>query len=261
MSNKSLLLSVIMPALNEERNIKQAMINVLKAINDYSIEGELIVINDGSTDKTKEEILSIMKTDNRVKMISHEAPQGVGSSFWEGADEAKGELIVMIPGDNENDPWEILQYYKLLECVDMVIPFAFNKEMRSLFRNALSYIYRFIINATFLVNFNYTNGTIIYRKSILEDIGYRSAGFFFQTDILIRTVKRGYLFAEVPCKLGMRNRGVSKAVSFPSLWQVIKGYIRLVKDIYYNKQEKSLKRRFSTDSLSFKRHKKSDFDG
>jgi len=162
----------------------------------------------------------------------------------------------MMPGDNENDPREIMRYYKLLEHVDIVIPFVFNKQVRSLFRNALSFMYRFIINSTFLVYFNYTNGTILYRKSILDELDYRSRGFFFQTDILIRTVKKGYLFAEVPYSLGARNHGVSKAVSFPSLLQVIKGYLRLTKDIY--SKNGNIGRGLTKDSLAAQRYSRLD---
>ncbi|MDO9289062.1 MAG: hypothetical protein Q7T83_09745, partial [Thermodesulfovibrionales bacterium] len=168
-------------------------------------------------------------------------------------DIASGHMVTMLPGDNENDPWEILRYIKLLEQVDMIIPFVFNKRVRSLFRNALSFVYRFIINTTFMVNFNYTNGTVLYRKSILKELTYRSMGFFFQTDILIRTVKRGYLFAEVPYRLASRNSGISKAVSFPSLMKVIRGYLRLVKDIYFSKGIK-IKKDFVKDSLTARRH-------
>lgn len=247
-------LSIIMPALNEEKNIAMAIDNCLKALKDYNIYGEIIVVNDGSTDKTKDVVTDFIIKNNRIRIINHHTPKGVGASFWDGVDNTKGDIVVMIPGDNENDPWEILRYYKLLNHVDIVIPFVFNKEMRSLFRNVLSFIYRFIINTTFLVSLNYTNGTVIYRKSILNEIDHRSAGFFFQTDILIRAVKRGYLFAEVPYKLNFRNAGVSKAVTFPSLWRVINGYIQLVKDIYYNKQGKNLRRHFASDSLTFKRY-------
>ena len=159
----------------------------------------------------------------------------------------------MLPGDNENDPWEILRYHRLLEHVDILIPFVFNKEARSLFRNGLSYLYRFIINTTFLVNFNYTNGTVMYRKKILEELDFHSSGFFFQTDILVRTVKRGYLFAEVPYRLDVRPNGLSKAVTFPSFIRVVKGYLRLVRDIYVSDKGKA-PAEFATDSLTARRH-------
>lgn len=242
-------LSVIMPALNEEKNISLAVNNTLNVLDTFNIKGEIIVINDGSSDKTGQLVNELIREDSRVRVITHAKPKGVGASFWDGVDEAGGDTVVLIPGDNENNPWEIFRYYELLQHVDMVIPFIFNKEVRPIFRNILSYVYRFIINSTFLVNFNYTNGTALYRKSILEELTHRSSGFFFQTDILIRTVKKGYLFAEVPYRLGLRKEGISKAVSFPSLFQVINGYLRLAGD-YYFKRDKNKKVSFSADSLT-----------
>jgi len=249
-------LSIIMPALNEEKNILAAVNNSLEAFKEFCIDGEVVVINDGSTDRTMDIVGEVSEGNDRVRIIKHETPQGIGASFWDGVDNAKGESVCMMPGDNENDPWEIMRYYKLLEHVDIIIPFVFNKQVRSLFRNSLSLIYRFIINSTFLVYFNYTNGTVLYRKSILEELDYRSGSFFFQTDILIRTVKKGYLFAEVPYSLGERNHGVSKAVSFPSLLQVIKGYFRLTRDIY--SKSGNIRRRFTKDSLAAQRHDRLD---
>lgn len=243
-------ISVLMPALNEAKNIEAAMANALEAFDVVKVDGELLVINDGSTDATAQLVEARSAADKRVRLLSHKTPQGIGASFWDGVDHAEGDIVVMLPGDNENDPWEIFRYYKLLEHVDVVIPFLYNKEVRSLFRNALSFAYRFIINTTFLVYFNYTNGTVLYRKSILKGLPYRSTGFFFQTDMLIRLVKAGYLFAEVPYRLGLRKSGVSKAVSFPSLLQVIKGYWRLVNDHYFKKQAAAA---YTEDSQTFKR--------
>ena len=243
-------LSIIMPALNEEANIRDAVSSTLKALGLFKINGEIVIVNDGSTDRTGALAEEISREyPGRVSVINHDKPKGIGASFWEGVDSAKGDAIVMVPGDNENDPQEVFRYYKLLEQVDIVIPFIFNRETRPLFRNVLSLLYRFIINTTFLVNFNYTNGTILYRRSILWGIDERSSGFFFQTDILIRTVKRGYLFAEVPYKIGLRKYGASKAVSFPAFLKVVRGYARLVIDHYFTKSAKG-GQGFAKDSLT-----------
>lgn len=250
--NQNCELTVVMPALNEEKNILLAIDNTLKAFEEFNILGEIIVVNDGSKDKTEELVKGFTQADGRIRLISHQTPQGIGSSFWDGVDSAFGRVIVLLPGDNENDPWEIFRYTKLLEHVDIVIPFVFNKEVRSIFRNVLSFIYRFIINSTFLVNFNYTNGTILYRKSILKELEFRNTGFFFQTDILVRTIKKGYLFAEVPYKLRKRRGGTSRAVSFPSLFKVIEGYLRLLRDFYVTKSIK-VNKVFSVDSTTAER--------
>jgi len=247
------LISIIMPALNEEANIVGAIRNVLVAFDDLGITGEIVVINDGSTDRTPELAQQESQRDSRVRLINHHKPGGIGAAFWNGVGQARGEIVCMLPGDNENDPWEILRYHKLLEHVDILIPFVFNKEARSLFRNGLSYLYRFIINTTFLVNFNYTNGTVMYRKKILEELDFCSKGFFYQTDILVRTVKRGYLFAEVPYRLDVRPEGLSKAVTFPSLMRVMKGYLRLVRDIHFSGKSKE-PAGYAAGSLTSERH-------
>lgn len=248
--NENDKLTVIMPALNEEANIKSAIASTLQAFDAFRINGEIIVVDDGSADRTADLAAEKIKEDGRrIRIIRHQKPQGIGACFWEGVGLSEGDKVVMLPGDNENDPAEILRYYRLLEQVDMVVPFVFDRCSRPRFRNALSSVYRFIINATFPVNFNYTNGTILYRKSILRELDYHCRGFFFQTDILVRLAKKGYLFAEVPYKLGSRKSGVSKAVKLSSLWKVIKGYLRLVKDCYLIKDSRN-NRTFSKDSLT-----------
>jgi dolichol-phosphate mannosyltransferase len=250
---KKLSLSVIMPALNEEENIQAAVESTLQAFDDFQLDGEVIVVNDGSTDRTPEIVTALMAHEPRLRILHHERPQGIGAAFWDGITHAQGTIVTMFPGDNENDPWETLRYAHLLEHVDIVIPFVFNKEVRSPLRNVLSDVFRLIINGTFWVNFNYTNGTILYRKSILENISSCSAGFFFQTDIVVRVVKRGYLFAEVPYRLRVREHGASKAVSWASLQKVINGYLRLVRDIYF-RENQGLRSGFAPDSLTVQRY-------
>jgi len=247
-------LTIIMPALNEVENIRDAVGETLRAFDECGIDGDVLVINDGSTDGTQAVVEEIMQTDKRVSVRVHDAPWGVGASFWDGQDHAKGDVICFLPGDNENDPWEIFQYFRLLEHVDIVIPFVFNRQVRPFLRNALSFMYRFIVNSTFLVNFNYTNGTIMWRRSILHEIGskLRSTGFFFQTDALIRLTRKGYLFAEVPIRLGQRGTGVSKALSFPSFMNVVRGYLKLVRDVYVPWYRAS-KSRFQKDSAAQRR--------
>lgn len=220
-----------MPALNEEQNLRAAAMRTLAAFDAHALDGELIVVDDGSTDRTGAIADQLASEDPRVRAVHHPRPGGIGAAFWEGVRLGRGELVCMLPGDDENEPAEILRYVPLAEHVDVVIPFVFNKQARSLLRNGLSFAYRFVINTTFLVNFNYTNGTVLYRRGVLEELEFHSTGFFFQTDILVRLVKRGYLFAEVPYRLRSNQAGrASKALSFPSFKQVARGYLHLVKD-------------------------------
>lgn len=247
-------ISVVMPALNEEASIRDAISSTLRAFKDLSLEGEIIVVNDGSTDKTREIVENLMQQySDSIRLLNHASSMGMGKSFWDGAFCANKQAVTLLPGDNENNPQEILRYTDLLNNVDMVVPFVVNRNVRALSRNILSRLFSFIINLTFCTSFKYTNGTIIYRRSILHDIACKSPGFFFQAETLIKAAKLGYLFAEVPYYLSMRSAGVSKAVSLGSLCKVMGGYLGLVKDIYFSKKYTFNKNKLKEDSQAFKR--------
>lgn len=234
-------LSIIMPALNEEGNIASAIGHTLAAFAAHGLSGEIVVVNDGSTDRTPRIVEEIAgrEGEGRIRMVHHRTPQGLGAAFRDGLRETRGEAVAFMPGDDENDPGEIMRYYGLLGQVDMVVPFVYNKEVRPKVRNLISAVFRSLINVTFGVNFNYTNGTVLYRRAILASAPNRSAGFFFQTENVVRAVWSGYLFAEVPYRLAVRAGGESKALSLKSLRQVTRDYLALIKEIYFSPEKKA----------------------
>ena len=246
-------LSVVMPALNEEDNVISAVERTLSAFDRIGISGEIIVVNDGSTDNTGTLVESKAEQDERVRMIVHETPQGIGASFWDGVSQADGDVVTMFPGDDENEPIEALRYFHLLDNVDIVVPFVCNKGVRSKGREVLSSAFTTIVNLTFGTRLNYTNGTVLYRKSILANLELKSSGFFYQTELLIKAIKRGYLFAEVPNLLRQRDSGVSKAVSLKSFIAVVKGYLHLVKDVYFARPAFSGHEQIAAESATFQR--------
>lgn len=227
-----------MPALNEEKNIYAAVSSTIDALNRARIIAEILVVNDGSTDKTPEIISALVEKYQNVRTINHEKPMGIGYSFFDGVKNAAGDTVVMFPGDNENDPDDALRFLSLLEQVDIIVPFVFNVEVRNIPRRFLSTLFRTIINISFGTNLNYTNGTVFYRKEILKDLTLTSKGFFYQAETLIRLIRRGYLFAEVPVFLSQRASGKSKAVTLRSFLKVLGNYIQLVWSIHIRRTER-----------------------
>lgn len=224
-------ISVIMPALNEAQNIQRAVRNALTAFEKVGCNGEVIVVNDGSTDETPSLVEALTKHHANVRMLSHARPMGIGRSFWDGVQTATGEIVTMLPGDAENDGYEILRYLPLTDHVDLVVPFVFNKGQRSFARQIISSLYRNGINLLFGTSLNYMNGTVLYRRHILKTVHLKSPGFFYQTELLIRCIRAGYLYAEVPYGLMQREKGKSKALTFSSLRRLIIDFIRLKFDL------------------------------
>lgn len=224
--------TVVMPALNEAENIAAAARNVIEGFQRFAIPSQLIIVNDGSTDRTGELAEELAGEHAFISVIHHDRPQGIGASFWDGVRKAEGEVVTMLPGDGENDAAEILRYLPLLEQVDIVVPFVYNRGVRSWRRRLLSIIYREIIKASFGLSLNYMNGTVMYRRSVFRGIALRCSGFFYQSELLIKTIRRGYLYAEVPYALRQRGEGDSKATTFRSLVKVARAYLATMGEVY-----------------------------
>lgn len=225
-------LSVVMPCLNEQDNVAAAIQRTLAAFDRHGIEGEIVVINDGSTDNTAGVVRALAGRHPNVRLIEHARPMGIGFSFWDGVQNARNDFVTMFPGDDENDPDDALLYYYLTRDVDIVVPFIHNVEVRSIWRRVISSSYRFIINMSFGMNLNYTNGTVIYNRSILDGVTLKSSGFLYQAELLIKLIRAGYLYAETPHFLERRGNGKTKALTLKSFLQVTRGYLRLIWEIH-----------------------------
>lgn len=225
-------LTVVMPCLNEQENVAAAVQETLGAFDRHGVEGELIIVNDGSTDRTGEITHGLAQRDGRIRVLTHPTPQGIGASFWDGVRAATGDFCTWIPGDNENDPDDVLRYYYMTNDVDIIVPFIHNMEVRSISRRIISSLYRFIVNVSFGTNLNYTNGTVIYNTAILRDISLNTTGFFYQAEMLTRLIRAGYLYAETPQFLGSRGAGKTKALTLKSLREVARGYLHLLWEVH-----------------------------
>lgn len=245
------LVTVVMPALNEENNLESAVRNVLEGFARFNIPGQIYIVNDGSNDRTAELAEHLAAQHKNMHVIHHTTPQGIGASFWDGVQQATGELVVMLPGDGENDAAEILRYLPIMEQVDIVVPYVYNREVRSPGRRILSIIYREIIKASYGLSLNYMNGTVIYRRCIFDGIALRNPGFFYQTELLIKCIRRGYLYAEVPTALRRRKGGDSKAMTLASLFRVMRGYLGTLAETIATKTTKVV----SPDSATARRLK------
>lgn len=225
-------ITVIMPALNEELCLAAGVANVLEGFERYAIRGELLIVNDGSSDRTAQIAEELACLHDCINVLHHQTPQGIGSSFMDGVGCAKGEMVVYVPGDGENDAAEILRYLPLMDHVDIVVPFVVNRGVRPWHRRLLSTTFHNIVSFTSSLSLKYMNGNVIYRKSILDGLKLKSCGFFYQAELLLKTIGSGYLYAEVPYIQLRRIGGSSKSTTLSSLFEVASAYCSTMLDVY-----------------------------
>ena len=225
-------LSVVVPCYNEEENILRTLGDISAGVSDFPEVIEIVVVDDGSTDLTHKLACEFEAKNLSVRVIRRVENGGIGAAFWEGVSHAQGDLTVMIPGDGENDIREVLRFFDLTTSVDLVIPYIYNADVRSIKRRIVSALYRFIVNFSFGTSFGYTNGTVLYRTGVLQSLDLSSFGFFYQTEILVKLIRRGFLYAEVPHMLGARSKGDSKALTLKSLVTLFLSFLRLFCQIH-----------------------------
>lgn len=224
-------LSVVVPALNEEKNLSEALTRIVAVLNNDCSDWEIILVNDGSTDRTGQIAMEWNKADSRIKVLHHKCPMGIGYSFREGVEVSSKEAVTWLPGDGENEPSELFKYLPLLKQVDIIVPFVINKNVRSRGRQLFSAIYLWLVNLLFATHFSYTNGNIIYRRRIFDVVKQRSTGFIYQTECLIKATRLGFTFIEVPVRIWGRKMGRSKALSWESLSTLAKEFLQLFLEV------------------------------
>lgn len=244
-------ISVVMPALNEERSLPHAVANVLEGFDRFDLDGELIIVNDGSCDRTGELAEQFAADFGCISVLHHSTPQGIGAAFRDALQRACGEFIVYIPGDGEIDASEILRYIPLMNDADLVVPYVQNPEIRRWSRRFLSSCYTQVMNLTFAVSLRYLNGTVLYRRAILDGIEIRNPGFFYQAELLIKTIRKNFRFVEVPYLQQRRIDGRSKSITLKSLLPVLKGYFTLINELYFLRNDHdSITARKQQDGIS-----------
>jgi glycosyltransferase involved in cell wall biosynthesis len=114
-------ISIIIPVYNEESKITSLLTHMIDVLNEALLDYELIVINDGSTDKTEQFILEQERLDKRVKVLSYEQNKGKGHAVRLGVLNSTGDVVSFLDGDLDISPFELKNYVKELEGCDLVI--------------------------------------------------------------------------------------------------------------------------------------------
>ncbi len=214
-------ISVVVPLMNEEENIKYLIEEVDKALKDYDYE--LILVDDGSTDNTVEEIKKYM--NNKTKLVVLNRNYGQTSAMAAGIEVANGDIIVTIDGDLQNDPNDIpMMIEKLQQGYDVVAGIRAKRKDEP-FRKFLSKIANKIIRKVTGVQITDYGCTLkVFKKDVAKNLGLYGELHRF---IPILASMYGAKITEVPVRHHERKYGTSK-YGFNRTFKVISDLMYLV---------------------------------
>ena len=165
-------LSIIVPLYNEEANINQLYTELRDVLGKLNLKSEMIFIDDGSSDKSLEQLAKIQANDESVVVISFRRNFGQTPAIAAGFDHAKGDIIITMDGDLQNDPADIPKLLeKLKEGYDLVNGWRFNRQDKFLSRRLPSIIANKIISLTTNVRLHDYGCTLkAFRREITENL-------------------------------------------------------------------------------------------
>lgn len=198
MENKIKELSIFFPFWNEEKNVAHVVETAIPVAKKYAKLWEILIVDDGSSDKTFQEGLKMEEKYKNVKVISHKPNRGYGAALKEGFQNASYDVIVFTDGDRQFDFSEVTQFIAEIEHADIVIGFRKKRQdnvVRHILMNMLK-IWDYIFFRFYFKDIDC--GFKMFRKEALLKIGpLRSEGAMITTEILAKATRKKLKIKEV----------------------------------------------------------------
>nr|HID14065.1 glycosyltransferase family 2 protein [Anaerolineae bacterium] len=193
-------LSVVLPAYNEEANVESAVAHVSAVARQLGMDYEIILVNDGSTDRTGEIGRELMERIPNFRLVEHYPNRGYGGALKAGFAAATKELIAFVPADNQFDFSEVNRLLEHLhkEGADIVCGYRVKRQ-----DNVIRKLNAFGWNTLVRLLFGYLCRDIdcgfkLFRREVLEHVTLVSDGAMIDTEFLAGARARGFRIAEVP---------------------------------------------------------------
>ena len=225
MTSNSILISILIPSFNEEKTILNILNRISKTI-DTSINYEVVIINDGSTDNT----LKLLEQNKNLynQLITYERNYGKGNAIKKGLEVSKGKYIFFQDADLEYDPIDINKFTKLINRFepDLIIGSRLNYSEYTRSHNILNKFGNKLITLIFNLFYN-TTFTDIYscyacfKKDLLNEKNLKTKGFEQHAEILCKVIKKGKKFYEVPISYNGRTHEEGKKIKFYHIFSVL----------------------------------------
>lgn len=205
--SNSIYLTVVVPAYNEEKRIGFSLFRIKDYLQSRKIGAEIIVVDDGSIDRTGEVAREILADYPEFSLINFPVNRGKGAAVRAGMLQARGELVLFTDADLSTPIEELEKFLPLArEGYEVIIgsralPDSIIKERQSWWREHLGKCFNLLVRLLVLKGFKDTQcGFKLFRKEAARDIFSRleTEGFTFDVEVLLLARKLGYRIAQLP---------------------------------------------------------------
>lgn len=224
--------TIVIPAFNEEQDIAESIRVVTRLTQRCIKDFEIIVVNDGSTDTTADQISKEAKRNKHVRVITHEKNMGFGAAFRDAIRASRKKYISGFPADLDQSYQILPDLIRARNKADIVSSYVTNLSSRAWIRKVISLSFIHCMNFLLGLNLKYYTGYFICPVEILRDINLKANNTALLAEAKIKLIKRGYSFVEIPYKTSLRKHGSDKALTWKNIIRTLHFLATLFTDIY-----------------------------
>lgn len=189
--------SAVLPAYNEEANILGCVESVRSAIERITTNLEIIVVNDGSADRTGPIAEALAREDRRIRVIHHERNRGYGAALRSGFAAATKGFVFYTDTDCQFDLTEFERLVALVPGADVVTGYRENRQ-DPLHRRFNAGVYKRMLGTFFDLRVRDVDCAFkIWRSDVLKSLSLSSDSIFISAEALIKAARRGSVIREV----------------------------------------------------------------
>ena len=230
-------MTIMIPALNEEDALADA-VNTVHGVAKEILTSppEIIVFNDGSTDRTPQIADQLAREIPGLRVVHHGKSMGVGYCFREALQIAKGDRFTGFAGDNNVAPRLVKELLSNADKADVVVSYIVNTEERGSFRHVVSTLFSMTYVLFFGIHLKYINGNTVWPTQLLRDCDIRAQGYSIMAETNVKMLRRGVTFMEIPGEMN-KSATKSQAIKLKNLFEVIGTFFRLVWQVHVSRKE------------------------
>ena len=208
------LVSIVIPARNEEKNVPYTIEKILRAFDEEGIDVEILIVNDGSTDRTAEVTKDLSDKDKRVRLVTNSGPHGIGNAIRRGLKVFHGDVVIIAMADSSDNPKDMISYVrKIEEGYECCFGTRWVKEAKvknyPFHKLLLNRMVNWWICIMFGIKYNdTTNAFKCYSRNVIQGIKpVLSHHFNITVELPLKAIVRGYKYTVIPTDWRQRKFG------------------------------------------------------
>jgi len=211
------LLSVVIPARDEEESLPSTLAAIYSAFSAAGIPHEIVVVDDGSRDRTWGVLQELRKSIPTLTPTQNTGEHGFGRAVLRGFDHSRGDAVVIMMADASDSPEDAIKYWRLLkEGYDCAFGSRFVPGGEVVDYPRIKLFVNRVANSLVRVGFNIplndtTNAFKAYRRTVIDGCRpFLAPHFNLTVELPLKAIVRGYTFAVTPISWRNRKFGVAK---------------------------------------------------